>query len=470
MLSLLILIIVATWLDNEVNNNESSISWFRKTILCFSARRNWKTISQKNYFHPGMDSIHLLRFILTVSIMTGHFTLQYYANPTNNFFDIERCSVMLIYIFYANGAVIIDIFFTASAILVTYQLLKNLDRKKQLNFFNNVLSRYFRLTPSYMTVIFFHAWILPFLGSGPFWKHEIEKESIRCATNWWTNLLYINNYVKSTEMCMFQSWYLSANFQFFILNQFIIYAFWRMSRKIGYFFLGTLTIASCLIPFVAAYSYNIMPVLLILPRMHKLEDIPYYLQYYIKPHMRASAYLIGIIAGAIIHDHQQIKWRMSKFWSHMLVIPLPLTVIIAFQLWSYRILVPYAECSLFENASYAFCFRLIPALSICTIIVVLSTGSQLEFYHNIFTPRWVQPLAVLTYGVFLIADTFNAYHTGQARSAKMYSCFNIVWETISNVVISFTVSLFMVICVELPFRQLAKQYSLRKNNEANTKY
>ncbi|EZA55271.1 hypothetical protein X777_04825 [Ooceraea biroi] len=45
-----------------------------------------------------------------------------------------------------------------------------------------------------------------------------------------------------------------------------------------------------------------------------------------------------------------------------------------------------------------------------------------------------------------------------------------VWETISNVVISFTVSLFMVICVELPFRQLAKQYSLRKNNEANTKY
>ncbi|XP_019885852.1 uncharacterized protein LOC105275075 isoform X3 [Ooceraea biroi] len=97
------------------------------------------------------------------------------------------------------------------------------------------------------------------------------------------------------------------------------------------------------------------------------------------------------------------------------------------------------------------------------MIVVLSTGSQLEFYHNIFTPRWVQPLAVLTYGVYLIADIFHAFHIGRARSAKMFSCFNVIWESISTVITSFVVSLFIAICIKMPFRQLVKQfYSSKK--------
>ncbi|XP_026826874.1 nose resistant to fluoxetine protein 6 [Ooceraea biroi] len=457
MLSLLIFIIVATWFDNELKSNESSISGFRKTILCFSAWRNWKNIFQPNYFHPGMDSTHLLRFILNVLVINVHFTIQYLFNPTNNFFDLEKFILKPIAIFYAKGFVMTDIFLGISAVLVTYQLLKNLDRQKRLNFFTNILSRYFRLTPSYMTVIFFHAWVLPLLGSGPFWKYEIEQESTRCATNWWTNLLYINNYVKSTEICMFQSWYLSVNFQFFILNQFIIYAFWRMSRKIGYFFLGTLTFASCLIPFIAAYFYGAVPVLMIL-QAHKLEDVPYYLQYYIKTHMRAPGNLIGVIAGAILYDHGRIKWRLSKFWSHILVVPLPLIVLGAFYLWSRKIFIPYGNWSIFENAFYAFWFRLIPALCICTMIVVLSTGSQLEFYQNIFTPRWVQPLAVLSYGSYLVTDTFNAYHSGQTRSAKSFSCFNVIWETMPILITSFAVSFFITICIEMPFRQLAKQF------------
>ncbi|RLU20511.1 hypothetical protein DMN91_007121 [Ooceraea biroi] len=102
----------------------------------------------------------------------------------NNFSYIEKVVVNPLAIIITNGFVLTDIFLGISAVLVTYQLLKNLDRQKRLNFFTNILFRYFRLTPSYMTVIFFHAWVLPHLGSGPFWKHEIEQESTRCATNW----------------------------------------------------------------------------------------------------------------------------------------------------------------------------------------------------------------------------------------------------------------------------------------------
>ncbi|XP_019885851.1 uncharacterized protein LOC105275075 isoform X2 [Ooceraea biroi] len=179
--------------------------------------------------------------------------------------------------------------------------------------------------------------------------------------------------------------------------------------------------------------------------------------------MCAPANLIGVIAGAILYDHGRIKWRLSKFWSHILVVPLPVIVIVVFHVWSRKIFIPYDNWSIFKNTFYAFWFRLIPALWTCTMIVVLSTGSQLEFYHNIFTPRWVQPLAVLTYGVYLIADIFHAFHIGRARSAKMFSCFNVIWESISTVITSFVVSLFIAICIKMPFRQLVKQfYSSKK--------
>ncbi|RLU21047.1 hypothetical protein DMN91_007663 [Ooceraea biroi] len=158
-----------------------------------------------------------------------------------------------------------------------------------------------------------------------------------------------------------------------------------------------------------------------------------------------------------------IALYILQFWSHILVIPLPVIRIAAFHVWTHKLFIPYGNWSIFENAFYALWFRLIPALCICTMIVVLSTGSQLELYYNFFTPRWAQPLAVLTYGVYLIADTFHVFHIGQTRSAKMFSCFNVMWETMPILITSFAVSFFITICIEMPFRQLAKQfYSSKK--------
>ncbi|KAM0732221.1 Nose resistant to fluoxetine protein 6 [Formica fusca] len=261
LLSLLIVILVSTWYETELSSGNTST--VQKALLCFSLRRNFKSVLQVNHSNPGLDSIHFIRFFLSLAVLNGHRVLQYYANPTVNVIHFERLFAIPATAFYLiNGKVVIDMFFALGALLVTYHMLADLDRRKQFNFFSYIVTRYFRLTPSYAIIIFFHVWILPLLGSGPFWKHEIVHESEECAANWWSNLLYINSYVKSTEMCMFQTWYLAVDFQLFILSQFVIYAFWRMPRKIGYSFLGTLTIISCAIPFFLTYSYGVSPIFL----------------------------------------------------------------------------------------------------------------------------------------------------------------------------------------------------------------
>ena len=52
-----------------------------------------------------------------------------------------------------------------------------------------------RLTPTYAIVIGFYATLFYHLGSGPKWDTWVGKNSDYCRKNWWTNLLYINNYI-----------------------------------------------------------------------------------------------------------------------------------------------------------------------------------------------------------------------------------------------------------------------------------
>lgn len=52
-----------------------------------------------------------------------------------------------------------------------------------------------RLTPSYVLVLVFYATAMQSLGSGPLWKATTLPEVEACQRWWWTNLLYVNNYV-----------------------------------------------------------------------------------------------------------------------------------------------------------------------------------------------------------------------------------------------------------------------------------
>lgn len=140
-----------------------------------------------------------------------------------------------------------------------------------------------------MVVVFFCALILPHTGSGPFWEWKVGMEQDYCANNWWTNLLFVNNFVNLDRIvriirennfiisylicslfdelffvvplfqCLFLSWYSSVDFQLFALALIVTYLFWRMPRKYGYTFLCAIIIGGCIVPFVNTYVYGVQP-------------------------------------------------------------------------------------------------------------------------------------------------------------------------------------------------------------------
>lgn len=65
------------------------------------------------------------------------------------------------------------------------------------------LLTYFRLMPVYGLMIAFHTFVLLHLADGPLWKKIAIQESDNCQNNWWSNLLFVNNYVDADRPVSF---------------------------------------------------------------------------------------------------------------------------------------------------------------------------------------------------------------------------------------------------------------------------
>lgn len=60
---------------------------------------------------------------------------------------------------------------------------------------------------------------------------SFEQQQENCKNNWWTNLLYINNYYKIESMCIGHSWYLSADFQNAIMGVIVLMLCWKYPKQ-----------------------------------------------------------------------------------------------------------------------------------------------------------------------------------------------------------------------------------------------
>ena len=160
-----------------------------------------------------------------------------------------------------NAFVSVDTFFLMSGCLVSYLMLKELDKTRgRVNFLVMYIHRYLRyyliisnehkssiktyyfsnrLTGFYGFLIFFLTTVWRHCGSGP--NHIFWYEAEECAKTPWVNLLYINNfdieYLEDQGGCLGVTWYLANDMQFFLIAPPIIYMTWHW-KKIGFALIG----------------------------------------------------------------------------------------------------------------------------------------------------------------------------------------------------------------------------------------
>ncbi|KAF7994900.1 hypothetical protein HCN44_004372 [Aphidius gifuensis] len=420
--------------DADVND-DNDVSIIGDVLCCFSVKRNFKSITDITYTHPGLDSIHFIRFLFMCMAIFGHRMMEFYKLPVTNSRYLEETYKWRWLIVMYNGPIIIEVFFAIGGLLVAYFLLTELDKTKKLNFMAAIFIRY--LSPT-------------------------------CSDNWWTNMLYINNYVNVERFCMFQTWYLAVDYHLYIMALVAVYLFWKMPRKIGYPFLISIIIIGCTVPFYVTYYQNVPPLWLGLPYLRDIREIKYFVEHYVKTHERIPSYFVGVVAGAIIYDHSLSPWRLAKVWSRTLIILFGLVLSTATQSMAWKWYDPNYIATPLESALYSSLSRPAFAMSIIAIIVLLTIGDGLETYHAILKPRWVQPLARLGYGAYLIHNILQIYDLGFTRQTRTFSFHTGIFETLTDLIVTFSISLLLSLTIEGPFRRLEKRFIMKQKHKKTT--
>ncbi|XP_023719923.1 nose resistant to fluoxetine protein 6 isoform X5 [Cryptotermes secundus] len=280
-------------------------------LVSFSLTTNGRNLLSCSTSSDTMPSLNGLRFISIFWILLGHtYYMKSVSSNINNIvvkhFD-QSLSMMLI----MNGTLTTDTFFLLSGILLAYVFMRDRQKKQPFNLATFYIHRYLRLTPPYAFVIFFYATLLSRLGSGPLWDTWAGANRDYCVANWWTNLLYINNYINLDQMCLNQTWYLAVDMQLFWLSPLLLYPLARWPR-FGKGLLAFVIFLSIIIPFAITFAERLTAVMLYNKDLLPVAAV--YSFIYTKTYARAGPYLIGIALGYLLHVLRNKHISIPMVW------------------------------------------------------------------------------------------------------------------------------------------------------------
>ncbi|XP_014486530.1 PREDICTED: nose resistant to fluoxetine protein 6-like isoform X2 [Dinoponera quadriceps] len=403
-----------------------------KILISFSLISNLKKL-----FSPAqVDNLHLdcvsgIKFISMVFIVAGHSLVFIMSGPVYNKYFYDEAVTKIENSIFLNNPLLVDTFLLLSGFLFCSVLLRELDKRKSVNFLLLYAARYIRLTPAYFVMVGLYATWLTQLDRGPLWS-MMRQEKEKCLTSWWANLLYINNYVNTHKICMFQSWYLAVDTQLFVLAPAIIYPLWRW-RKIGKYLLLGATAISMAIPFAMTLLGNLDPTLMVYSR--EIKDITinhFFASAYIKTHMRAESYCIGLIFGYGAYRLQAGERKLSKKFIIFGWLFATLSLLISM----FSITIFYnvrKDFTVVEAAVYSPLHRFLWCMGVGWILIACITDNAGPI-RNFLRCRMFVVLSRLTYSAYLVNGFVELHNAATLRTPQHLNNFQLVsTTTISNI-------------------------------------
>ncbi|XP_063224842.1 nose resistant to fluoxetine protein 6-like [Bacillus rossius redtenbacheri] len=315
-------------------------------------------------------------------------------------------------------------------------------------------------------VVFFHASLFHRMGSGPLWTSTVVLEGDRCRANWWTNLLFINNYVHPDNMCMFQSWYLSVDTQLFIVGILLVYCIGRWPC-LGYSLLASLSTLAILVPIFNTWWKEAEAFLL--PFAKNTADVvsyKYFTDVYVRTENRAAPYFIGVMVGVLLVKREHTKFRIGKAMSLLALVLVEGAFFGSFfaSYWFYK---PDASYTPLQAGLFTSLSRVAFAISRAGIILLVTFGS-LDVLGSIFSWKPFRVLSRLVYGAYLVHTLAHLYHKGTLRLPLQTVSLYPVWMLFGDLVFSFATSFLLMLLLESPVRALSKlvlQKRLAQHNQ-----
>ncbi|XP_058454323.1 nose resistant to fluoxetine protein 6-like [Malaya genurostris] len=424
--------------NREPNPSLAMGSLYTSGIKLFQmAKRPPAAAQQKSEL---IDCLNGIRVLSMVWIIFCHNYLMLIASPLDNAIAIYDWIKSYHSMLVAAATVSVDSFFVLSGMLVCWSIMKELEKKRKLNLPLMYVHRYLRLTPALAALVLLSATLLKYFGSGPFWSGSaVATLSDPCEKYWWSALLYVQNYVNPTEICLGHTWYLSVDMQLYVLSPLIIYPLWRWGRKILIAIVILILLSmGCVF---ATYRVNDLR-LAYVAAGQKANRMA--LTYY-PTHIRMAAWLVGVILGYVLHQTKARRVRIGKIV--VFVGWLASGVAMAAILFGdYPLQQPdtYSKHPATVDAIYESTNRVIWACCISWIVFACVNGYGGPVNSFLSLSAW-QPLGRLSYSMYLLHFPTQVMMTGTLKSTAHFNDIDAVHKFWGD--FGFTVTLATVWCL-----------------------
>ncbi|XP_052787971.1 nose resistant to fluoxetine protein 6-like [Mya arenaria] len=419
-----------------------------RLLLSFSVYTNAQKILSTSQPAKTLTSINGIRFITMLWVVLGHT----YGVGTG---IIDNAATFLPVVFkrftyqvIVNATFAVDTFFVLSGLLVAYLTLREMKKRggaKKFNWGMFYFHRFWRLTPPYMLFLMFYIPLIKHWGNGPLWPQQ-GVEINDCKDTWWTNLLYINNLVRTDEMCMGWSWYLSNDMQFYIISPIMLILLYT-SRKWGTICCGTFVLLNFIIVCVLSIIHH-------LPANIALGDAEgdYFDLLYIKPWCRVGPYAVGIFTGYVLY-RTDCKVKIPKVWNLFgWAIATAVALAILYGLWTTE-----TKPKLGEDMSALYNATSRTAWGACIAWVIFSCATGHGGPVNaLLSWKAIIPLSRLTYCCYLVHPVVMYTYYYSRRTLMHWYDLDLSYLFLGNLCFSYAVAFVVSLAFESPMMGLEK--------------
>lgn len=463
--AILLLIIFATFYEglarykSKEKYDAITTTKFGSVISCFSIVKNWKRLGGKtnNIDVKPLKCMNGIRSYNIIAVVLSHTYLLTFIIPTVNPIFLESVTDKPFYMLVLNGTVVIQTYFLIAGWLLSYNFFVLIEKQREVKLhyvFLAFINRYIRLTPCLALVIAFNTSWIYHLGSGPFWEKLVGDEYRNCRKNWWTNILYINNYYDFQHTCMLQTWYLGADTQLFFLSLIIMTLIWKFKKYLKVI-LGISLAIGFIVPGVINYIYDYDIIVRYYPEpLYRLMvEVDEFSLMYVTAHNNIGGYVVGMIFGYIYYMYKDYNFFNKKsyiviWW--IIIFGLPLAIIFV----AYPFYHGY-EYSRIGAAIYTAVGRNLFALAVA--IAIFGCTQKIGWFLRscvIWPP--LQILGRITYCVYLVHFPLIRMRIGSKRTPSYVSVYNLLIYTLLDLFVAYIFGLLLCLFVEMPTSAIQK--------------